>query len=227
MKIKKPTSVKEWSFTILIAGITGFSLYSAIFNEVIFRLLMILFWAGFAFYVIKKLNELQRVEKVEDFEAPPEESPTTYLPSSIKEKEIELKKVDFDRTQLLEELFTKAELNEAEKQQYRSKIKQKDNEMSGILLDLSHAKNVIQQAFLDTKKIFVKENPMREVAAALNSDVLNEDIYDLNKELHRIQSQLNDETIHLLENNSYIDDQFNLTRLGYKALMKEINKDIS
>ena len=56
----------------------------------------------------------------------------------------------------MEDLFKKADLDEIEKQQFRSRFEEKQVERTTLLTELSNAKAKIQQAFLDTKSLFVK-----------------------------------------------------------------------
>ncbi|WP_100407950.1 hypothetical protein [Bacillus solitudinis] len=224
--ILRSKSTREWSLVLAILFIGGATIYGAVVNEIIFRIVAIAGLIGFSYSVHRKLNQLNVITSRTSEEDELIRQTKSVSPSDIELKEIELEKVDLDRTMILEELFKKASLNEAEKQQYRSKIKEKDTEMSGIMSDLLQAKNRIQQVFLDTKKYFIKDNPMKEVATSLDSDLaINGDMYGLNKEIHSIKRLLTAETIQSLEANSYVDQQFNLTRNGYKALLREFENE--
>ncbi|KYG27614.1 hypothetical protein [Alkalihalobacillus trypoxylicola] len=151
------------------------------------------------------------------------DSATLIFNSKVKEKEEELEKIDLDRTQLLEDLFSKADLDELEKETYRKKIKEKDAEQKTILDEMVNAKTKIQQAFLDTKNIFVKEDPMKPLIAAINTEVMEDySIQAMNEQLNRIKGSLDIDVITFLESENYVDDQFKLTRTGYKALLKYI-----
>ena len=222
----------NWTIN-LVSVLLGVALiYTISNNEVLFRLFVILFLVGFAYIVNKKLKELKentaQVPKVDvqvnksydDTES------TRIFEVDLTEKEQELKKIDLDRTQLLEELFTKAQLDEAVKQSYREKIKQKDSEQSTIMQEVINIKGRLQSAVLETKKYFVKVDPMKEVAAAIEPDkILEGSITALNDEVQTIITSLSEETVEALQKNDYIDEDFKLTRSGYKALVKTVSKE--
>ncbi|GAE35721.1 hypothetical protein [Halalkalibacter akibai] len=205
-------------------------LYFSVQNEIIFRLFVILFLLGSSYYLNKKINAIKlKTDSPIIPKIPVEEldnQQTQIFQKTVSEKEQQLEKIDLDRTQLLEELFTKAELDELEKKAYREKIKQKESERSYILEDLLMVKGKFQHAVLETKKYFVKQDPMKEVAAAIEMDyVENASIAKLNEEVKQIIStSLSSATVQALLKGHYVDEEYNLTRSGYKALVKVVQE---
>ncbi|MFV8827913.1 hypothetical protein [Alkalihalobacterium sp. APHAB7] len=229
--IKKPNSLKDWAFIIII-GCIGIGLFiGALFNDIIFRLFVMVLLMTLAVSINRKLTPTV-VKKAEETIVAPKliendkAGDVELTKSEVAKKQNDLQKVDLDRTMLLEELFTKAELSDLEKQKYRQQIKQKDNEISTIMQEINNAKNKIHQAVLETKKYFIKVDPIKEIAASLDKDsVLNGSIYDLNWALEEIRTSLSDDIIQALEKSGYVDNEFKLTRNGYKALIREVGKN--
>ncbi|WP_209124685.1 hypothetical protein [Alkalihalobacillus sp. BA299] len=224
--LKKPQSIKDWAYFIVFGALGALLLVGALFNEMIFRLFVILFLVIFAAVMNRKLSNVATSTTLEnEKEEKVKKDPVFLINSEVEKKQSDLVKVDLDRTLLLEELLTKAALSDIEKQQYRQKIKQKDNEISSIMQEMMNAKNKIQHAVLETKKYFIKVDPIKEIAASLDKEsVLNGTIYDLNWALEEIRSSLQDDVIQALEKSGYVDSEFKLTRNGYKALIKEVGK---
>ncbi|KHF40517.1 hypothetical protein [Halalkalibacter okhensis] len=216
---------------IKLAGVVvgAIAIYSIIQYEVLFRLFVILFLVSFAYIMNKKMNQLTAQPVTE--ETPPvvekiEEQHTQIFEKAVIEKEEALEKIDLDRTQLLEELFSKADLDDLEKQSYREKIKQKESERSNTVQDLLIVKGKLQQALLETKKYFIKEDPIKEIAASLETEqIQHSSIAKLNDEVYAIVTRLSEHTINALKKSNYIDEDHNLTRSGYKALMKTVEKE--
>ncbi len=230
-QLVRSKSTLNWIF-IIASAIFGVFLINTIINhEVWFRLFVVLFLCSFALWVNKKLNELKRlqepvIELEESHSVPIVRHPEETIEIDLTEKELQLEKIDLDRTQLLEELFTKAELDEAAKQTYREKIKQKDSERTTIMQDVLNIRGKLHSAVLETKKYFVKVDPMKEVAAAIESDKIVEgSITTLNREVQGIITSLPEETVEALQKNAYIDEDLKLTRSGYKALVKTVSKE--
>jgi hypothetical protein len=211
-----------------------FLIYTIVQYDLLFRTFVVLFLIGQAYFFNKKFkavtgnqeSEISEpvIEKIEDQKT---QIFDKALTEKVTEKEEQLEKIDFDRTQMLEELFSKAELNDLEKQTYRDRIKQKESERSDIIQDLMIVKGKWHNAVLETKKYFVKADPMKEIAASIESEKIeNASIATLNKEVQAIiSSSLSEETIQALLKGHYVDEEYNLTRSGYKALMKTLQKE--
>ncbi len=204
--------------------------FTIVQHDLLFKLFVVLFLMGTAFFLNKKVNMLKDSHKEEGGPPVVEEiadQHTRIFEKTVTEKEEQLEKIDLDRTQMLEELFTKAELNEREKQTYLERIKQKESERSHIMQDLMIVKGKLQQAVLETKKYFVKADPMKEIAASIEvKNIEGASIATLNKRVQAvISSSLSENTIEALLKANFVDEEFNLTRSGYKALLKTAQKD--
>jgi hypothetical protein len=228
-KVNQLMHLKTFKVVGALAGVI--LIYAIIQNEVMFRLFVLLFLVGFAYQVNKKLNTL-KVRIASDKETKTRsvqqagDQPTQIFEKALLEKEEQLEKIDLDRTQMLEELFTKADLNELERQTYRERIKEKESERSNIMQDLMIVKGKLQHAVLETKKYFVKVDPMKEVAASIESEkIQTASIASLNKEVSAIVTSLTEDTIKALLKSNYIDEEHNLTRSGYKALIKTVTSE--
>ncbi|ARK30846.1 hypothetical protein [Halalkalibacter krulwichiae] len=202
-------------------------IYNVVQSEVFFRSFVVLFLIGATYYLNRKINQLKGIPQQEQnlvVEEKIEDQQTQIFEKTVTEKEQQLEKIDLDRTQMLEELFTKAELNDLEKQTYRERIKQKESERSDLVQDLLIVKGKLQQAVLETKKYFVKADPMKEIAASIESDKLEHaNMASLNKEVQLvISSSLSEQTVQALLKGNYVDEEYNLTRSGYKALVKTL-----
>ncbi|MET3504032.1 hypothetical protein [Halalkalibacter oceani] len=205
-------------------------LYFVVQYEVLFRLFVVLFLAGLAYVVLRRGKEQKTEFQDEPIKSTPEpvieNQETIIFEKEVQKKEEELTLVDFDRTQLLEELFAKAQLEEAEKQTYREKIRQKDAERSSLLEELLKVKGRFSTAVIETKKYFVKADPLKEVAAAIEQDKIAEgSITNLNEISKELSSSLPPETIEALKKQGYVDEEVKLTRTGYKALRKTMEKE--
>ncbi|KMK75523.1 hypothetical protein [Alkalihalobacillus pseudalcaliphilus] len=236
----KPKSGKEWAIC-LVGWMTSLGIiYLSVFYEVVYRATVLLFLVSFAVIVLQKLREmkslLERKQDKEGEQTAPianevgEEEATvtveatneqTRIFEGVKEKEQALRKIELDQTLLMEDLFKKADLDEIEKQQFRSRFEEKQVERTTLLTELSNAKAKIQQAFLDTKSLFVKEDPVKELATLLELDSFEDpNLEQLNQRIKSIKSLLKDSHVHTLQKDGYLDEQYKLTRLGYKALIR-------
>jgi DNA polymerase III gamma/tau subunit len=67
---------------------------------------------------------------------------------------------------------------------------------------------------------------MKEVAASIESEkIQTASIASLNKEVSAIVTSLTEDTIKALLKSNYIDEEHNLTRSGYKALIKTVTSE--
>ncbi|WP_100372892.1 hypothetical protein [Bacillus sp. FJAT-45037] len=229
--IKKPTSAFEWFTAFLFTTL----FFVGLFNDFAFRLFMMIFLIGMLLQVNRFVSIRTDEKAVTESEielAPLRSRQLAASTESIKEtdqdileKTTQLEKIDLDRTELLEELFRKASLDDEEKQQYRSKIKQKDHEISRLRQELMNAGEKIQQVMIDTKNYFVKQDPMKEIASSIDQELLEADSLDLlNEHLQRKRSSLSEEDIMALHKAGFVDEDFKLTRSGFKALVKAVEK---
>lgn len=225
---KKAPANTALKVVVLLIGVV--LIYTIVQHDVLFRTFVILFLLGTAFFLNKKINDLS-VNTKELGSSPVQEEMddhhTLIFEKTVTEKEEQLVKIDLDRTQMLEELFSKAELDEREKQTYRERIRQKESERSYIMQDLMVVKGKLQQAVLETKNYFLKADPVKELAATLDAENIEQgSIATLNKRVQVIiSSTLSEKTVEALLKGNYVDEEHNLTRSGYKALLKLRQKD--
>ncbi|TLS35217.1 hypothetical protein [Pseudalkalibacillus caeni] len=212
------------------------------FSAFIFRLFITCFVLGTALVLYKKISEierklshinthseqtLQKEDEVKEIafsrEGDLEENQQTA------EKEKALEKINMDKTLIYQELFTKAKLNEMEKTEYLKKIEQKDSEMTKIKQDLLLLKEKIQQAVIDKKSLFMKETPnMKKLVDLLGPDFVEKSSFaKLNEKMETVRPKLKEEKIEALKETGYVDEQFHLTRLGYKELTRAVKKQQS
>lgn len=159
--------------------------------------------------------ELARQEKTE-FEKTKE-----HDLKALEEKEFQLQKLDLDRTRLFEELLNKAELEEAEKSTMRERLQQADSETSRIRQEWLTASSRLMTLMRGTKRFFVRESPMKEIAASIDQDVLETGSFTaLNEEIQRLIPRLSKESAEALAKSDFIDEDNQLTRSGYKALLQ-------
>lgn len=140
---------------------------------------------------------------------------------ALEEKEFQLQKLDLDRTRLFEELLNKAELEEAEKSTMRERLQQADSETSRIRQEWLTASSRLMTLMRGTKRFFVRESPMKEIAASIDQDVLETGSFTaLNEEIQRLIPRLSKESAEALAKSDFIDEDNQLTRSGYKALLQ-------
>ncbi|WP_142300896.1 hypothetical protein [Shouchella clausii] len=140
---------------------------------------------------------------------------------ALEEKEFQLQKLDLDRTQLFEELLNKSELEEAEKSTMRERLQQADTETSRIRQEWLTASSRLMTLMRGTKRFFVRESPMKEIAASIDQDVLETGSFTaLNEEIQRLIPRLSKESAEALAKSDFIDEDNQLTRSGYKALLQ-------
>ncbi len=140
---------------------------------------------------------------------------------ALEEKEFQLQKLDLDRTRLFEELLSKTQLEEAEKRTIRDRLQQTENETSHVRQEWFNASNRLMSMMRGTKKLFIRESPMKEIAASMDQEVLESGSFSaLNSEIQRLLPRLSKESENLLAKSNYIDHEFQLTRSGYKALLQ-------
>ena len=232
---------KEKALTVL--SIIGFILllYLVAFSPFMFRLFITCLSVGVSLYVIKKIHDFDRVLKGEKAEQPARstneanqlsfslEQPEVEVEAeSIEEaeKERELEQINSDKTMLFEELLSKADLDEIEKESYRNRMQQKESESNRIKQEVLLFKDKIQKAVIDKKGLFIKETPdMKMVAELIGVEsVESSSFVELNEELRLIYNEIPEAKRTILIEYEMVNEDFELTRLGYKELMKEVRK---
>lgn len=230
---------KEKALTVL--SIIGFILllYLVAFSPFMFRLFITCLSVGVSLYLIKKVHDFDRVLKGEKAEQPvPSSNEANQLSFSLEqpnveaeskeeaEKERELEQINSDKTMLFEELLSKADLDEIEKESYRNRMQQKESESNRIVQEVLLFKDKIQKAVIDKKGLFIKETPdMKMVAELIGVDsVESSSFVELNEELRLIYNEIPEAKRTILIEYKMVNEDFELTRLGYKELMKEVRK---
>ncbi|WP_226659332.1 hypothetical protein [Pseudalkalibacillus hwajinpoensis] len=230
---------KEKALTVL--SIIGFILllYLVAFSPFMFRLFITCLSVGVSLYVIKKIHDFDRVLKGEKAEQPAQASnEANQLSFSLEqpqaeaesieeaEKERELEQINSDKTMLFEELLSKADLDEIEKESYRNRMQQKESESNRIKQEVLLFKDKIQKAVIDKKGLFIKETPDMKLVAELIGveSVESSSFVELNEELRLIYNEIPEPKRTILIEYEMVNEDFELTRLGYKELMKEVRK---
>ncbi len=238
---------KEKAITLFT--IIGFILllYLVAFSPFMFRLFMTCLSVGVSLYVIKKIQDFDARLKGDEIATSNEEPETNdegQLSFSLEqpvieaestkateateeaEKERELERINSDKTMLFEELLSKADLDELEKETYRNRMQQKETESNRIKQEILLFKDKIQKAVIDKKGLFIKETPdMKLVAELIEIDsVESSSFVELNEELRIIYDDIPESKREILIEYEMVNAEFELTRLGYKELMKEVRK---
>ncbi len=231
---------KEKVLTVL--SIIGFILllYLVAFSPFMFRLFLTCLSVGVSLYVIKKIHDFDAKLKGEQVEDSASSTTTAadQLSFSLEntaietesmeeaEKERELEQINSDKTMLFEELLSKADLDEIEKESYRNRMQHKESESNRIKQEVLLFKDKIQKAVIDKKGLFIKETPdMKLVAELIGIDsVESSSFVELNEELRLIYNDIPESKRNTLIEYELVNDEFELTRLGYKELMKEVRK---
>lgn len=175
----------------------------------------------------KRLDALKNDQIVEEVELNVEHEKTKeHDLEALREKEYELQKLDLDRTQLFEELLSKTQLQEIEKNQIRDRLEQTETETSRVRQEWLNASSRLMSVVRGTKKLFIKESPMKEIAASMDDGILESGSFaSLNNEIQRLLPRLSKESSDLLAKSNYIDEENQLTRSGYKALLHASEED--
>ncbi|MEK4564949.1 hypothetical protein MKX54_09790 [Alkalihalobacillus sp. FSL R5-0424] len=214
---------KNWILFSVIGIITLAVIYLAIFQDVWYRVvvLTVLITGGVLIYrQLAAIQVLLQQKGTVSSTAKLAEEESLSDPELL-EKETELQQLDMDRTQMFEELLSRSAIEEHEKTEYREKMAYKTSETSRIREELGHAPSKLQLVYEGTKKYFVKDNPMKEIAASLDSEVIeNGTLSELNDEIQRMIPRLSRESLQSLEKSSYMDESYKLTRSGYKELVQ-------
>ncbi|WP_152670958.1 hypothetical protein [Guptibacillus hwajinpoensis] len=232
-------SGKEKALTVL--SVIGFILllYLVAFSPFMFRLFLTCLGVGVSLYVIKKIQDFDKLLKGEEIKSGSKAANDQLSFSLTKpieeveveeaeeaEKELELERINSDKTLLFEELLSKADLDELEKENYRNRMQQKESESNRIKQDILLFKDRIQKAVSDKKSLFIKETPdMKLVAELIGLESVESSSHiQLNEELRMIHNDIPEAKRETLLEYEMVNEDFELTRLGYKELMKEVRK---
>ncbi|MFS0786726.1 hypothetical protein ABC345_10145 [Shouchella sp. 1P09AA] len=223
----------SWLYALAGVGLVGvfsLALLSNLWYQIVVLSALI---ALFVFLVLKtkrleqKLDQFLQEDEVKQTQLDQEQEKTKeHDLEALQEKEFQLQKLDLDRTQLFEELLSKTELEELEKERIRERLEQTDTETSKVRQEWLNASSRLMNVVKGTKKLFVKQSPMREIAASMDPDILESGSFAaLNHEIQRLLPRLSKDSNQSLANSNFIDEDNQLTRSGYKALLQANEED--
>ncbi|WP_226537510.1 hypothetical protein [Fictibacillus halophilus] len=174
-------------------------------------------------------EEKVEVEVVEAAEETEEEQQKSVKEEEISEeifetqriKEEELAKIEMDKTQIYNELFTRAQLNEEEMKYFNERIREKETETFNTKQELNQFKERIQNVFKKTPQLFQKRDSRIEgIVRMLNPVTLkNASLEDLNQRLDGVIDVIPTETLDSLVRDGFLDAHYHLTRSGYREFV--------
>lgn len=230
---------------LLVFGIAGIVLlYFIAANTFIFRFLTLVSFAvliTISILLYKKIENVMNLisEKKDDqaaeektvHVAKSEESNSSELKvaetdEEAKQKEMELTKLEWDKTQIFNELFRKANLQEEEKKHYLRRITEKEKEVFSLKQELSGFRNKIQQAVIDKTNFFLgRDMELEDIIDTLDPDfILDASFEEINEKLKLVKNELSDHQIQFLKQSGHINDRFEVTRMGYREWLKIAKK---
>lgn len=223
----------SWLYALAGVGLVGVFCLALLSNLLYQIVVLSALIALFVFLVLKtkrleqKLDQFLQEDEVKQTQLDNEQEKTKeHDLEALQEKEFQLQKLDLDRTQLFEELLSKTELEELEKEKIRERLEQTDTETSKVRQEWLNASSRLMNVVKGTKKLFVKQSPMREIAASMDPDILESGSFAaLNYEIQRLLPRLSKDSNQSLANSNFIDDDNQLTRSGYKALLQANEED--
>jgi hypothetical protein len=174
----------------------------------------------------EKVEEAEVVEPAEETEEEPEESEkeeeiSEEIFETQRIKEEELAKIEMDKTQLYNELFTRAQLNEEEMKYFNERIREKETESFNTKQELNQFKERIQNVFKKTPQLFQKRDSRIEgIVRMLNPVTLkNASLEELNQRLDGVIDVIPTETLDSLVRDGFLDSHYHLTRSGYREFV--------
>lgn len=179
-----------------------------------------------------ELFEEEKVEKpaaivdeaedvVEEAEEPEEEVVSEEIWETQRIKEEELAKIEMDKTQIYNELFTRAQLSNEEMKYFNERIREKETESFNTKQELNQFKDRIQNVFKKTPQLFQKRDSRIEgIVRMMNPITLkNASLEDLNQRMDQVIDIIPEETLDSLVKDGYLDNQYHLTRSGYREFI--------
>ncbi|MQR97095.1 hypothetical protein [Fictibacillus phosphorivorans] len=136
-------------------------------------------------------------------------------------KEEELAKIEMDKTQIYNELFSRAQLSKEEMTYFNEKIREKETESFNTKQELNQFKDRIQNVFKKTPQFFQKRDSRIEgIVRMMNPVTLkNASLEDLNQRMDQVIDVIPEETLNSLIKDGLLDDTYHLTRSGYREFM--------
>jgi hypothetical protein len=175
-------------------------------------------------------EKVEETEAVAEAEEPKDEHQEEEKEEEISEeifetkriKEEELAKIEMDKTQIYNELFTRAQLNEEEMKYFNERIREKETESFNTKQELNQFKDRIQNVFRKTPQLFQKRDSRIEgIVRMLNPVTLkNASLEDLNQRLDSVIDVIPTETLDSLVRDGLLDSHYHLTRSGYREFIQ-------
>lgn len=136
-------------------------------------------------------------------------------------KEEELAKIEMDKTQIYNELFSRAQLSKEEMSYFNEKIREKETESFNTKQELNQFKDRIQNVFKKTPQFFQKRDSRIEgIVRMMNPVTLkNASLEDLNQRMDQVIDFIPEETLNSLIRDGLLDDTYHLTRSGYREFI--------
>ncbi|WP_416731003.1 hypothetical protein [Fictibacillus sp. JL2B1089] len=136
-------------------------------------------------------------------------------------KEEELAKIEMDKTQIYNELFSRAQLSKEEMSYFNEKIREKETESFNTKQELNQFKDRIQNVFKKTPQFFQKRDSRIEgIVRMMNPVTLkNASLEDLNQRMDQVIDVIPEETLNSLIRDGLLDDTYHLTRSGYREFI--------
>jgi hypothetical protein len=136
-------------------------------------------------------------------------------------KEEELAKIEMDKTQIYNELFSRAQLSKEEMTYFNEKIREKETESFNTKQELNQFKDRIQNVFKKTPQFFQKRDSRIEgIVRMMNPVTLkNASLEDLNQRMDQVIDVIPEETLNSLIRDGLLDDTYHLTRSSYREFI--------
>lgn len=136
-------------------------------------------------------------------------------------KEEELAKIEMDKTQIYNELFSRAQLSKEEMNYFNDKIREKETESFNTKQEINQFKDRIQNVFKKTPQFFQKRDSRIEgIVRMMNPVTLkNASLEDLNQRMDQVIDVIPEETLNSLIRDGLLDDTYHLTRSGYREFI--------
>ncbi|WP_144701809.1 hypothetical protein [Fictibacillus phosphorivorans] len=171
------------------------------------------------------VSEVEEVDATEEDEKEQEVKEEVIDEEEIWEtqriKEEELAKIEMDKTQIYNELFSRAQLSKEEMTYFNEKIREKETESFNTKQELNQFKDRIQNVFKKTPQFFQKRDSRIEgIVRMMNPVTLkNATLEDLNQRMDQVIDVIPEETLNSLIRDGLLDDTYHLTRSGYREFI--------
>ncbi|MED1865340.1 hypothetical protein P4V41_17880 [Fictibacillus nanhaiensis] len=167
------------------------------------------------------IKEDEKEQEVKEQEAKEEVIDEEEIWETQRIKEEELAKIEMDKTQIYNELFSRAQLSKEEMTYFNEKIREKETESFNTKQELNQFKDRIQNVFKKTPQFFQKRDSRIEgIVRMMNPVTLkNASLEDLNQRMDQVIDVIPEETLKSLIRDGLLDDTYHLTRSGYREFM--------